>query len=157
MNILTIAMALMAAPPDADAVARSLDEVARIATVMVDGDLCRRIVTPRAIAAILKEDPRDRWAGADNYDVDHAAYIQTKKLLARLGRLEDAISQLDEALRLRPDSAEAHNDLGTVLMMAGQREKGFAHFSAALRLQPDLAVARDNFYRAQRELEGRQK
>ena len=87
MNILTIAMALMAAPPDADAVARSLDEVARIATVMVDGDLCRRIVTPRAIAAMLKEDPRDRWAGADNYDVDHAAYIQTKKVLARLGRL----------------------------------------------------------------------
>jgi hypothetical protein len=35
----------------------------------------------------VKEHPRDRWAGADNYDVDHAAFNQTKKTLIRLSRL----------------------------------------------------------------------
>jgi hypothetical protein len=68
-------------------VERQLDEVGRIASVMVDGDACRRIVTPRALEAIDKVNPRDRWASADNYDVDHNAYIQIKKTLMRLALL----------------------------------------------------------------------
>lgn len=66
-----------------DELARELDDVARVASIMVDGDVCRRIPAPHA----FKPDPRDPWQAADNYDVDHAAFIQTKKTLARLGRL----------------------------------------------------------------------
>jgi hypothetical protein len=69
-------------PPGAD-----LDEVARIATVMIDGDVCRRIPTPRSREFLFKKDPRDPWVGSDNHDVDHAAFIQTKKTLMRLARL----------------------------------------------------------------------
>src|SRR5437867_530422 len=50
-------------------IARSLDEVARIATVMVDGDLCRNIVTARALRLMFTEDPKDQWAASDNFDV----------------------------------------------------------------------------------------
>lgn len=75
-----------AAQPQVD-IERQLDDVARIASVMVDGDVCKRIVTPRALEAIDKVNPRDRWASADNYDVDHNAYIQIKKTLMRLARL----------------------------------------------------------------------
>ena len=32
--------------------ARELDEVARAATIMVDGDVCQRIVTPRALGSM---------------------------------------------------------------------------------------------------------
>lgn len=64
-----------------------LNEVARIASVMVDGDVCERIITDRAHERLLKTDPRDQWAGADNFDVHHPAYIQTKKTLIRLARL----------------------------------------------------------------------
>ena len=78
-------------------------------------------------------------------------------MLARQGKLSEATSQLNEALRLKPDSAEAHNNLGLVLLMAGQPEKSLPHFSAALRLKPDLAVARDNLRRAQKEIDARQK
>jgi hypothetical protein len=74
---------------DAPTLARELDDIGRIATVMVDGDVCQRIVTKRAAAYMLKPDPRDQWADGDNYDVDDVAFIQTKKTLIRLSRLVD--------------------------------------------------------------------
>ena len=67
--------------------AESLDRVAKIATVMMDGDVCARIETPRSHRFELEKDPRDRWRAADNYDVDHDAFIATKKTLMRLARL----------------------------------------------------------------------
>jgi|SRR5579871_824414 len=66
---------------------RRLDDVARTATVMVDGDVCRRIVTPRALDYMFKKDPGDPWAAGDNYEVNDAAFIAVKKTLLRLSRL----------------------------------------------------------------------
>lgn len=66
-----------------------LDQIAKVATIMVDGDVCQRILTPRALQHILQKDPRDPWAAADNYDVDDAAFITTKKTLMRLAQLVD--------------------------------------------------------------------
>lgn len=75
-----------AAPASPDAAAQ-LDDVARVGSVMVDGDVCRRIVTERAMSFMFKEDPRDRWLAGDNYDVNDEAFINTKKTLLRLSRL----------------------------------------------------------------------
>jgi hypothetical protein len=74
---------------DAATLERDLDHIARVATVMIDGDVCKRIVTPRAVGYMLRTDPRDPWADGDNYDVDDKAFIQTKKTLMRLARLVD--------------------------------------------------------------------
>ncbi len=70
-----------------DTLAVQLDGVARVASVMMDGDLARRIQTPRSVDSMLRTDNRDKWAGSDNYDVNHAAFIATKKTLIRLARL----------------------------------------------------------------------
>ena len=67
--------------------AGSLDQVARIASVMVDGEICKRIETPRSRQFALLKDPRDPWRASDNYDVDDEAFIRTKKTLMRLARL----------------------------------------------------------------------
>ena len=64
-----------------------LDSVARVASVMLDGDLARRIQTPRSVASMLETNPRDPWAAADNYDVDHVAFTAAKKTLIRLSHL----------------------------------------------------------------------
>ncbi|MDX2032192.1 MAG: hypothetical protein SF339_16075 [Blastocatellia bacterium] len=72
--------------PD-ESLARELEEVARVATVMVDGDVCQRIMTERALKKMFVVDPEDRWAGADNFDVNAEPFIQTKKTLMRLARL----------------------------------------------------------------------
>ncbi len=71
------------------ALERQLEDVARVATAMVDGDACQRMVTPRALAYMTKRIPRDQWAAADNYDVDDAAFIAVKKTLIRLSTLAD--------------------------------------------------------------------
>ena len=68
---------------------RDLDEIARVATVMVDGDICQRILTPRALEFLSRKDPRDPWVDADNYDVDDASFIHTKQTLIRLSLLVD--------------------------------------------------------------------
>jgi hypothetical protein len=68
-------------------VARDLDDIARIATVMVDGDVCQRIMTKRALERMFAVDPKDPYAAGDNFDVNHEPYIATKKTLIRLSRL----------------------------------------------------------------------
>ncbi len=66
---------------------RHSEEVAMIATAMLDGDLCLKIQTPRSLQFATQRDPRDPWRAADNYDVDADAFIQTKKTLIRLAHL----------------------------------------------------------------------
>ena len=60
-------------------------------------------------------------------------------------------------MRLRPDNAEVHNNLGLLLLMTGQPEKSLPHFSTALRLKPGLTIAQDNLTRAQKQIEARSK
>ena len=82
--------ATVAAPAPTASTARQqqdLSEIARVATIMMDGDVCQRIVTPRALAHMLHPDPRDEWQAGDNYDVNAPEFIQTKKTLIRLAML----------------------------------------------------------------------
>ena len=45
---------------------------------------------------------------------------------------------------LKPDYAEAHNNLGNVLVSRGQIDEAIAHFQKALQLDPELVTAHDN-------------
>ena len=81
---------LLAAPglfAQQDSRATTLDRVAQVATAMIDGDICRRIQTPRSAQYLLRKDARDPWRASDNFDVNDEAFIQTKKTLMRLARL----------------------------------------------------------------------
>ncbi len=66
---------------------QELQEIARVASVMIDGDVCQHIVTQRALQHMLHSDPRDEFQAGDNYDVHDAPFIQTKKTLIRLAML----------------------------------------------------------------------
>lgn len=76
-----------AMPSTTEELARDLNRIAEVATVMVDGDVCQRIVTDRARRFMLSNPSRDKWADSDNYDVDEVAFTQTKKTLIRLSHL----------------------------------------------------------------------
>jgi hypothetical protein len=73
--------------PSRENLERDLDEVARVATVMLDGDLCQRIMTDRASSRMTVVDPKNRWAASDDFDVNPEAFNATKKILIRLSRL----------------------------------------------------------------------
>ena len=85
--LLAVTMVAVCAGQSAQVLERELDATARVASVMLDGDVCERIVTKRALTSILDANPRDKWLASDNYDVNHEPFIQTKKTLARLARL----------------------------------------------------------------------
>jgi tetratricopeptide (TPR) repeat protein len=60
------------------------------------------------------------------------------------GRLNDAIAQYEEALRLKPDFAEVHNNLGNALEAEGRLNEAIAQYEEALRLKPDYPEAHNN-------------
>jgi tetratricopeptide (TPR) repeat protein len=55
------------------------------------------------------------------------------------GRLEEAIAHYEEAVRLKPDYAEAHSNLGNALGSLGRTRDAVAEYGEALRLRPDDA------------------
>ena len=66
---------------------KDLDTMARVASVMLDGDVCQKIVTRRAKDFMFANDPRDPWIADDNYDVDDASFSAVKRTLIRLSHL----------------------------------------------------------------------
>ena len=52
--------------------------------------------------------------------------------------MDQAVAQYAEALRLQPDLAGAHNNLGLALAAQGKMDQAMAQYAEALRLQPDL-------------------
>ncbi len=81
-------VAAQSAPqPTMENVSRDLDEIGRISTGMIDGDVCQKIMTERALKWMFTVDPKDPWVAGDNFEVNYEPYIQTKKTLIRLSRL----------------------------------------------------------------------
>ena len=64
--------------------------------------------------------------------------------LAALGRLDQAIEALQAAIRLKPNYAEAYNNLGAVHTRAARPDLALAAYDAAIRIEPDYAEALSN-------------
>ena len=75
---------------------------------------------------------------------ERAQYNLACILQAMPGRLGDAVARYEEALRLKPDYAEAHNNLGNALGSIGRSPEAIAHFEEALRLKPGYAEAHND-------------
>jgi tetratricopeptide (TPR) repeat protein len=60
------------------------------------------------------------------------------------GKLSDAIGHFEQALRIKPDYAEARYNLGTALSREGRIPEAIAQYDQALRLKPDYAEAHNN-------------
>ncbi len=60
------------------------------------------------------------------------------------GKLEEAIAAYNKALLIKPDSAEAHYNMGNALRGQGKPEEGIAAYNKALLIKPDYAEAHNN-------------
>ena len=70
--------------------------------------------------------------------------------------LPRAMAYFEAALRIRPDYAEAHNNLGNVLLkIPGRLNDAIAHYQEAVRLNPNLADAHYNLAIAWSKMPGR--
>jgi tetratricopeptide (TPR) repeat protein len=57
--------------------------------------------------------------------------------LGQVGRVQEAITEYDQALRIEPDYADAHSNLGTALTQVGRVQEAKEHLEASLRLVPN--------------------
>jgi len=77
---------------------------------------------------------------------------QRGTVLAHLGRAREAQRHYEQALQLKPDDPDAHNNLGLLLARAGRLTEAIGHFEAALRSRPDFPAARRNLELARQAL-----
>jgi len=64
--------------------------------------------------------------------------------LKELGRLDEAEASYTQAIALKPDYADAHNNLGITLTELGRLDEAEASYTQAIALKPDYAEAHSN-------------
>ena len=63
---------------------------------------------------------------------------------AGLGRLEQAVANYEKALAIKPDYAEAYNNMGSALKDKGESDAAIESYKKALKIKPDYAEAYNN-------------
>jgi tetratricopeptide (TPR) repeat protein len=87
----------------------------------------------RLLEQVITEYPDSEWAR-----------ILLARGLIRTRRLDEAQSALKDALRVNPNSFEAHFRMAVALQVAGQPERASEWFQKTVTLQPSSAVAYKN-------------
>lgn len=77
-------------------------------------------------------------------DTAWIAYTNLGNLRVGQGRLAEARAWFDQALRVKPDLAEAHNNMGTAWFREGDVERAREHHARAVALMPQYAEAHNN-------------
>ena len=144
--------ALLLAP--ADDVATALERVARVATAMIDGDVCKRIETTRSRSFALKKDPRDPWAASDNYDVNDAAFTAVKKTTMRIATLCDVQCDVNVWMPLASDPSRIQvvvrnvHEISLFWPWGALNQEMPAEMKAVLGTQRPVSVLKKGGYRA---------
>jgi len=71
---------------------------------------------------------------------NHVAHNSLGIVLEKQGRLEEALAHFSEAVRVRPDFAEAQHNLGKALAKAGRYDEALSALAAAVRFDPGNAA-----------------
>jgi len=87
-----------------------------------------------------------------NYRPTPAGILDLSLSYYRQGRFQACIDAAQRALRLRPDVAEAYNNIAAAYQAMGQWQPAIAAANQALRLRPDFQLARNNLAWSQSQL-----
>lgn len=78
------------------------------------------------------------------YPNDFEAFFNLGAVLQSMGKQEEAMDYLHQALQVRPEDATAHNNLGAALQSLGKKDEAGEQFREALKSRPDYADAHFN-------------
>jgi tetratricopeptide (TPR) repeat protein len=97
------------------------------------------------------------WRSVTDVNPDDAlAHVNLGNALLEIpGRMPEALSEYQRALRIHPDYADAHNNLGAILLESGRTTEAVAEYQAAVRLDPDYPDAHSNLGSALSQIPGR--
>jgi tetratricopeptide (TPR) repeat protein len=93
--------------------------------------------------------PEEQQSNVQKYNVDklekkeenkdYIFYMAIATMNYEIGAYKDAISNLNKALKLKPDYAEAYNNRGIAKGNMGEYKEAIADYDKALKLKPDYA------------------
>lgn len=72
------------------------------------------------------------------------SYLELSLTFYRAGNYENCIRAAEKALELKPDFADAYNNIGSAYIMLKEYDKGIEACEKALQLRPDYQLARNN-------------
>ncbi|MFQ5738842.1 MAG: tetratricopeptide repeat protein [Acidobacteriota bacterium] len=75
------------------------------------------------------------------YPFDPVAHTNLGSMLQARGRIQEAIDQFHQALKIRPDDAATLNNLGAAFQATGRFREAVSQFRHALKLRPNYASA----------------
>lgn len=104
--------------------------LAERALELAPGDLKIRDLVARTRQALAMQSPE--------------VYLQQSLDLYRSGKFKEAIAAAEQALRLRPNYAEAYNNIGAAWNSLGDYRSGAAACEEALKIKPQWMLARNN-------------
>lgn len=84
-----------------------------------------------------------------NYPFGWTAY---GAILRQIGSLNSSLRAVEEAVRLSPNNAQAHNNRGNALRDMGRLTEAEASFREAIKLKPDYAEAHSNLGNALQDM-----
>ena len=84
-----------------------------------------------------------------------AARLNLGQVLERQGRIDSAIEEYLEALRLEPGHPDLHHHLGILLTSRGRHAEALRHLEIAVALAPDFRPALVALERLEQLLESR--
>ena len=76
---------------------------------------------------------------------NYVAHSDLGSVLAKQGRVAEAIEQYQATLELKPDYVDAHNNLGILLAGQGKTAEAVKHYQRAIEIKPDFAKAHNNW------------
>ena len=82
---------------------------------------------------------------------DAEAHMSLGNAFINQGKYEDAATQYEKAIMLKPDYADAYNSLANILKRTGRLDAAVAKYTHAIALKPDYAAAYSNLGSALRE------
>ena len=80
----------------------------------------------------------------ERYPNDFEAFFNLGAALQSMGKQEESMDYLHQALQVRPDDATAHNNLGAALQSLGKKDEAGEQFREALKSRPDYPDAHFN-------------
>jgi Flp pilus assembly protein TadD len=84
----------------------------------------------------------------EKYPADFVAHFNLGAVLQAMGKFDEAIPYLDQALLIKPNSATAHNNRAVSLLMTDKIDPAIQEFRKSLALDPEYQNARFNLARA---------
>jgi tetratricopeptide (TPR) repeat protein len=85
------------------------------------------------------------WLAHNNLGSNYVlARVNLGLALLQRGQVDEAVAHYQTALKINPDSAQAHSNLGVALFQKGQLDDAVAHYQKALEISPNSAEAHSN-------------